>query len=72
MAEDKPKKFPEVASNEEFVEFFEAHGTDEYELEEYRFDYTIAKPNRFALRSPASAKRDRLEENAESDRETGN
>lgn len=71
MAEDKLKKLPEFASNEEFVEFFETHGMDEYELEEYRFDYTKAKPNRFALRSPSTPKSERTKADDRSDRGTG-
>ena len=69
MTEDKPKKLPEFASNEEFVEFFETHDKGEYELEEYHFDYTKAKPNRFALRS-STTKQDRLKGEDGSDCET--
>ena len=71
MSKDKPKKLPEFASTEEFAEFFETHDMGEYELEKCHFDYTKAKPNRFALRSPSLPKRDRLEEDAGSDCETG-
>lgn len=72
MAEDKFKKLPEFASNEEFVEFFDTHDMGEYELEECHFDYTKAKPNRFVSRSPIPPKRDLIEENTGSDRETEN
>ncbi len=67
----KQSRLPKFASNGEFVEFFETHDMGEYELEECHFDFTKAKPNRFAARSPSLSKRDRIEENAESDRGTG-
>lgn len=68
MSKDKPKKLPEFASTEEFVEFFETHDMGEYELEECHFDYTKAKPNRLAQRLPFPPISDRIEENTGRDR----
>jgi hypothetical protein len=47
--------------------FFDSRDKNEL-LDEYRFDYTKARPNRFALRSPSSSNRDRTQEDTDSDR----